>query len=80
MRVVGCRYLAGRLVNGQRGICRSGFWEIKKKRKKKSVKLRSYTPLLNRMKKRRDKEKGKRTDRSISRRNNLQLVPFYMRT
>lgn len=37
MRVVGCRYLAGRLVNGQRGICRSGFWEIKKKKKEKKI-------------------------------------------
>lgn len=55
MRVVGCRYLAGRLVNGQRGICRSGFGE------KRSVKLRSYTPFIEQdgKKKRGDKEKRK---------------------
>lgn len=54
MRVVGCRYLAGRLVNGQRGICRSGFGE------KRSVKLRSYTPFIEQdEKKRGDKEKRK---------------------
>lgn len=55
MRVVGCRYLAGRLVNGQRGTCRSVRKFFLKKKKKKISQAQIIRPFIEQ-----DEKKKKR--------------------